>query len=50
MLNAKEIIQMYDISSEDMEVRLYQAMLDAGMDDDGLIAIVMDQMLAAVYN
>lgn len=50
MLNAKEIIQMYNINSEDMEVKLYQAMLDLGMDDDGLIAIVIDQMLAAVYN
>jgi hypothetical protein len=50
MITAKEIVEMYNVSSEAAEVKLYQAMLDLGMDDDGLIAIVVDKMLAAVYN
>jgi hypothetical protein len=49
-MNAKEIMEFYDFDAEQMELYLYQALLDLGMDDDGLIAIVIDTMLASIYN
>ncbi len=50
MMKKKETLKDYGIDDIQLEKALYQMLIDQGLDDDGIIHEIIDDILSHIYN